>query len=776
MGSLWKILGRIAIGLLALIAVAIAAVVVITNTSWFREFARGKVNAILAGTFKGQLAIGRIQGSIWHELILDDITLSYHGDRIAHIERLRAAYGILSLLHNTIDLTHLDISGLQLDAKQDAHGNWNALEALASTEPEAPTEGGGKSRFRVLIREISLGRGSIKATRANGETYALDNSGLDGSVYILKQGLRARLDSLWGHLTGPQLPPGEIFASLTYQTAIQPGSVTFDVVKLDTHDSHLKLSGAISDLDAMKVDLRLEAKQIGAADIVSVTRQWSPQANVTGTISIQGSRPDLHMTVALNAADAKIHGDVHADLSESEPRYRGSLSVTDLHPDQLLASSIASGNVNASMQGQGSGTSTAGFRGHVDLRVAQLGVEQWKVGDLTVTADVAKQIATYQAKIAQSQRADATSRGRIDFTSTPKYEVALAASHLDVQKLQNGRAMHTDLNLAAEVKGSGIKLGDADAAARVDLKRSVLGPARIDSGVVRASIARGVVRIARASVKAGATIVTAKGEVALVGTRRGELSYNLKSDDLAPWMTLAGREGGGKLQVIGRTSGTLDALTVAGSASMTSLQSGDLSIGAGKITYALANVGGDTAHGRIDAGFDTVHTDVHLKALYVGVDLVRLHPTDARVAIDTWDAQKRHQELAAEVRLSPNALDLGISRLALEMADGTWQLTHPATIRRDAKHLAVQNLRLLNGQKEISLEGQATFGGAQNVTLIVNGFALGDLNPFLATSPAIAGTLSTSVRVTGTSARPMVAARMQIKPLSIRGYGLASST
>ena len=64
---------------------------------------------------------------------------------------------------------------------------------------------------------MSLGRGAISVTRANGETYALDNAGLDGSVYILKDGLRAKLDSLWGHLTGPQLPPGEIFASLTYQ-------------------------------------------------------------------------------------------------------------------------------------------------------------------------------------------------------------------------------------------------------------------------------------------------------------------------------------------------------------------------------------------------------------------------------------------------------------------------------------------------------------------------------------------------------------------------------
>src|SRR4029077_12859722 len=130
------------------------------------DTARAKVNAILAGTFKGQLAIGRIQGSIWHELILDDITLTYTGERIAHVERMRVAYGILSILHDTIDLTHLDLSGVELIAKQDHEGKWNAAEALASAHPAAPKQGGGKTRFRVLVREVSLGRASINVTRA----------------------------------------------------------------------------------------------------------------------------------------------------------------------------------------------------------------------------------------------------------------------------------------------------------------------------------------------------------------------------------------------------------------------------------------------------------------------------------------------------------------------------------------------------------------------------------------------------------------------------------
>ncbi len=139
MRLLWKIVRRIALGIVALIVDRDRRGWWSSlNTKWFRDLARDKTNAILAGTFKGQLAIGRIRGSIWRDLILDDVTLTYRGERIAHIERLRVAYGILSLLHNTIDLTHLDISGLQLSAKQDARtASGTLLEALASAHPAA---------------------------------------------------------------------------------------------------------------------------------------------------------------------------------------------------------------------------------------------------------------------------------------------------------------------------------------------------------------------------------------------------------------------------------------------------------------------------------------------------------------------------------------------------------------------------------------------------------------------------------------------------------------
>ena len=164
-------------------------------------------------------------------------------------------------------------------------------------------------------------------------------------------------------------------------------------------------------------------------------------------------------------------------------------------------------------------------------------------GDLILSADVANRVATYDAKIAQGQSAPARPRAGESISGrrrNMKSRWRPIASNL--QKVQNRRLMRTDLNLAAQVKGSGIKLDDADAAARIDVKRSVLGPAKIDSGAVRASIARGLVRIAQASIVRRRYQPQREGPGGARRQQRGDLSYDLQSDDLAPWMTLAGQQ------------------------------------------------------------------------------------------------------------------------------------------------------------------------------------------------------------------------------------------
>src|SRR5690348_11931163 len=380
MRKLGKIIGRIALALFALVVCLIVGFAILSNTAWFRDFARTKVNAVLAGTFKGRIFIGAVHGTIWGDLVLSDVSLTYEGDRIAHIDRMRVAYGILSLLNQTIDLTHLDLTGVELDAKQDKEGKWNALQALASAHP-SPAQG-GETRFRVLVREIGLAHGVINVTRSDGEGYTFNDAAISASAYMLQSGLRVNLSGLSGQLSGSNLPASNVFAEVSYQDVIKPGTAKIKAVRIGTRESQIELTGEVGNLQTLSMDLRLDVRKIGAADVSRFFAKWQRGANLSGTIRLAGSRPDLHLTMALEAADAKVRGDIHADLREPGPHYRGSLDLFNLEPARLLEVQAVAGVLNASIRGEGAGKSIDGFNGTANLRVARAAYAQWNVGDV----------------------------------------------------------------------------------------------------------------------------------------------------------------------------------------------------------------------------------------------------------------------------------------------------------------------------------------------------------------------------------------------------------
>ena len=88
MTAVWKIVKGLLLGLVALILIAVVAAVIATDTDWFRDLARDKANAVLASTFKGQLAIGSIRGSIWRDLT---IARTYRAPFI--LEAIEALFG-----------------------------------------------------------------------------------------------------------------------------------------------------------------------------------------------------------------------------------------------------------------------------------------------------------------------------------------------------------------------------------------------------------------------------------------------------------------------------------------------------------------------------------------------------------------------------------------------------------------------------------------------------------------------------------------------------------
>jgi len=81
----------------AAILTLVAGGLVATQTQWFREWARGLAERQAAGLLNGQLAIGRLEGTLWTGATLTDVRITQDGREVVRIDRVRVTYSARQL-------------------------------------------------------------------------------------------------------------------------------------------------------------------------------------------------------------------------------------------------------------------------------------------------------------------------------------------------------------------------------------------------------------------------------------------------------------------------------------------------------------------------------------------------------------------------------------------------------------------------------------------------------------------------------------------------------
>ena len=126
------------------------------------------------------------------------------------------------------------------------------------------------------------------------------------------------------------------------------------------------------------------------------------------------------------------------------------------------------------------------------------------------------------------------------------------------------KPVSSDLNLTGTLQGTGFALPAMNAQTEIELRPSTIGSLQMQRGRLAARVADGRIRIAEATLAAADTTLTAQGEIGTTPEEKGQLFYTLRVRDLSPWLSLAGQEGSGALNLTGEASGNIAALQAQG--------------------------------------------------------------------------------------------------------------------------------------------------------------------------------------------------------------------
>src|SRR5579883_1254337 len=228
--------------ILRLMLLAVILLAILARTQFLHQLVRDQVVALVNSTYRGTLSIGRIQGSVWGSLRLDQVALSHQGKQIVSIPRLSLEYSLVPLLWRQVKL-RIFVESPQIKVSRLANGQWNLLDALAEKVPASTKSTERALTIALTSVRVSNGHLQVLPSGAHGPNYRADEVKADMSLTLSSLGVAAKLHSLTATISGPKIPVLYTAVAADYAGVNSPPALRLRDLDLRTQQSTISLSG-----------------------------------------------------------------------------------------------------------------------------------------------------------------------------------------------------------------------------------------------------------------------------------------------------------------------------------------------------------------------------------------------------------------------------------------------------------------------------------------------------------------------------------------------------
>jgi len=122
----WKYVLIILTGIVLLIA----ALLISTQTAFFKEKAKNKLIQIVENQLNLQLDIDNIEGNFFHTVSLNDVRFTENDSVVAYVQQLKLNYDLLPVTRNMIQIDSVIIKGPEINLWQNKDSSWNVTGYL----------------------------------------------------------------------------------------------------------------------------------------------------------------------------------------------------------------------------------------------------------------------------------------------------------------------------------------------------------------------------------------------------------------------------------------------------------------------------------------------------------------------------------------------------------------------------------------------------------------------------------------------------------------------
>ena len=313
-----------------LIVGALALALIVSQTDWFRDWARRLIVRQANQYLNGELAIGRLRGNLFFGAELDDVSLHSGGEQVVSVKTLGVNYSVLDLVSKGLIVEEITLEAPRVRVTRTADG-WNLGRLVKEQRREADREG--------PMRPVSIGSIGI----SNGD-IVLEGAGTAGTFEAPRRlrDLNARMSFEYApvhytvtvdRLSFTTASPNAALNEMSGKIAVRDDNLYLDDLTIRTSESDLFVDGVVEHyLRRPVITLVTRSRSLSLPEI----GRFLPAVAATNLrpsleIEANGTIDRLALALDVRSAAGQADGSVTLDLEGPRRAASGTLNVRDFN-------------------------------------------------------------------------------------------------------------------------------------------------------------------------------------------------------------------------------------------------------------------------------------------------------------------------------------------------------------------------------------------------------------------------------------------------------------
>jgi uncharacterized protein involved in outer membrane biogenesis/ribosomal protein L25 (general stress protein Ctc) len=512
------------VAFLCTLVVGVASMaVIVTQTTWFKEWLRGFIVRQADDYVNGRLSIGRLDGNLFFGVELGDVDVTVNGETVVDIDDVGLDYNVLTLIGGDIVLDDIRLTRPVFRLKRDAEG-WNLAHLIRARTPDPDQP---KTRRTLEIGEIGISDGTLHiedAVGTSGVETPMRIERLDASVGVTSNENELVVDV--AHVSLRAAQPAFGINAMSGVIRRTPNEIAFENVSLRTEESSLRVTGTVQNIEGGSpvLDLQASSDKLAISEIAKIVpalRGYELQP----AFEVTAKGPADRLAVDLSAREAnlgKVDGDLIVDAMAPGRKVAGTVAVEHFNVAALTRDAVPGRPSKATSDITGNAridltlpAESQPLRGTYAVNASRVSIAGYDARNVVGDGRIDGRTVRVNAR-ADAYGGHATATGTVQAQAPLSLDLRGTARNVDLRSLPaqvNAPRVASDLQFAYTVTARGSQV-----AGDVTLDQSSLAGASIAAGTV-GTFAFGD----------GAPRYTAKGEVTDLDVQRVGTEFGIRA-------------------------------------------------------------------------------------------------------------------------------------------------------------------------------------------------------------------------------------------------------